>query len=646
MATTFVDIQDIIQFRSSFESYGSEISSTLESFRQEYLAFLSSFNTKLRQLERERERAGAALSRCHSRQSSSEHPVSCASEEAAFERACARCHRCESLIAQAQAAIDEFELKSSDYSSKKDDLVSRAIRGLDRVENMINEYSSDSGPATSRGSGPNAFAPDIALGTMIPPVDSLQESAIHIAGGEQIASVLPKGSGTDPIRIDPEAMAHKLDNLPSVVQPDSFSIRIAAIGIVSALGVAGAGIGLKELLTQKYADEIFEAQYGISRTELLLASGPKQQEYIEAYNNIGKQIQAEVSQIKTRPEIKDSFDESLSRMESDDLRYMKLVYGDYCELAEIADYSYHEHQLPAEMGRNGWQDVSLENPIVNRICYDAEMKSIEDSSGLKISVLRKGDRYVVAFGGTDFPDRWDNIHQVKEFYKDARTDVQGMFSPEEQQVQRAREAVRRLVKEGNIPLDRIEFTGHSLGGRIAAEMSVSYARPATTFNAAGVSEQTRQQYEYLLAHSKTGYTGVRNVVTEHDFLTNMQELGSGSSNPYIAALPKGEIRIAHETVSGTLSSSEGKVVKKVLDSAGPLGSATGKVIDGVDKTLNYADKFNTYYNRDYRALGGTLVLPDKMSGISGEAHKLTTVKDSLYARYNSVNNWMEVHRNQ
>lgn len=322
------------------------------------------------------------------------------------------------------------------------------------------------------------------------------------------------------------------------------------------------------------------------------------------------------------------FENTISKMKPDELQNMRQVYHEYGELIEIADYSYHEHPLSEEMRKNGWNDVSTENANVNKICNDAEMNSITENSGLKLSVLRNGDRYVIAFGGTDF-------NKIKELYKDAKTDVEGMFSLNEQQVQRAKEAVRRLVEEANIPIEKMEFTGHSLGGRIAAEMSVEYARPATTYNAAGVSEQRRKQYEFLLANSKNGYTGVRNVVTEHDVLTNVQErILSGSANPYLRALPKQKIQIIHET----LSSKEGIVVKKTLDVVCP---PVGKLIDVADKTLKIADKVNTYYNRDYRALGGTFVIPDDESGFSVKAHKLSSIKGSLNSRLYSINKMIE-----
>jgi hypothetical protein len=185
-------------------------------------------------------------------------------------------------------------------------------------------------------------------------------------------------------------------------------------------------------------------------------------------------------------------------------------------------------------------------------------------------------------------------------------------------------------------LEKLEFTGHSLGGRLAAEASVHFGRPATTFNAAGVNENTRKDYEYLSSHSKSRYLGVRNVAAESDILTNAQTFASGVKNEYIAALPKTPISVLHNTISGTLSSPMGKMAKNALKMAGPLGSTTNRAIDVANTTVSWMDKFNKYYNRDYRALGGTLILPDGKGIISSDAHKILFLKELIDNRHHII----------
>ena len=298
--------------------------------------------------------------------------------------------------------------------------------------------------------------------------------------------------------------------------------------------------------------------------------------------------------LKNNSGLNDEFNNTLSTMDVDDLHYVKQTYEEYCELSELADYSYHEKPLSAELAKNGWLDVSTENNVVKRICSEAETGG-SSINGLKMSVLRNGDRYVISFGGTDFN------FGGKEFLKDVKTDIVGEFFSDEEQVRRAKDAVNKLIKEGGIPIEKIEFTGHSLGGRIASEMSVEFIRPATTYNAAGVTEQTRNRYEKLVT-SNGNYLGIRNITTEHDFLTNMQESTSATS-PCI----------------------KNSLVKKVYSVASVL-SPSAKA----SYYISYADK---------RALGAKVILPDAVG--YGEAHKLSTIKDGLYSRYNSVLNAIE-----
>ena len=271
------------------------------------------------------------------------------------------------------------------------------------------------------------------------------------------------------------------------------------------------------------------------------------------------------------------FESRISQMSEDSLKYMSQTYKEYGDLSRMAAYSYRDgNPLP-----EGWEDLGQNNPNVRKIIEEIGQQG-GDSSGLKFSVLKKvgEEKYVIAFAGTDFPKDWSDLHQDNEFFKDVISDVQGAFSRDEGQIKMAEQAVNRLCKEGGVPLEKMEFTGHSLGGRLASEMSVQYARPATTFNAAGVSEETRKQYEYLMAHSNNHYTGVRNVVTEHDFLTNLQSMGSSANNEYVAAI----------------------------------------------------------YSYDFRAIGGTVVLPDGKSGISGEAHGINLVSDLLDRRQEAISN--------
>ena len=323
MARSVVSVEQIRQFKASFVSYGSNSEAVLGSFREKVASMLSDFEDKLDKLEDDMERKEDALDRCEwsHRNDDGDH---CSSQRSAYYRAQARYSSCLSLVQEARNAIGEFDSKVENFQATKADLVSRASAGLDRVEELIADYSSGSvtqGTSSPGGqiSIPSSKGPSGEIDTEA----SGMQSAIHISGGDQIAYVLPKGSGTDPIVIDPEAMAHKFDSLPPIQEPDPQTMRIAAAGIITLLAAGGLAVGSKEMLLQQKTDEIFQQQYGISRTELLIGSGPKQKEYVDAYNRINQGLQKEMVEIK-KEEVSTKIQEAKQLLETEERRIAEL----------------------------------------------------------------------------------------------------------------------------------------------------------------------------------------------------------------------------------------------------------------------------------------------------------------------------------
>lgn len=304
MARSVVDLGKINELRAAISAYSNSSEETVVSFHQQALSLLSEFETKLSALESIREQKAAALSRCEIRQSHDEK-VSCASEEGAYQKACERCQKCEALVDEARTAISAFEDRATSYRTTCQNLSSRAATGLERVESMIHHYSSDTVSNTDSSSGNNA---PVVSGNQKPQkgVDSPEtDSAIHITGGEQIASVLPKGSKTDPVRIDFDAMARQFDYLPEIKEPDKATLNAAAIEILGLLAAGGLALGARELLLQRKTDEIFEKEYGISLTKLQIGTGSKKQQvYVEAYNNIYRGLKNEIKE-EQKKELKD-----------------------------------------------------------------------------------------------------------------------------------------------------------------------------------------------------------------------------------------------------------------------------------------------------------------------------------------------------
>lgn len=285
MADSIVSKSEIRAFKAAIQSYSTGSENILRQFDLQIRPIMRRFEEKLDMLEEIRNEKYRALSSCHERQKYNDD-ISCSSQEREFAIASGRYHECLGLIREARAAIQQFRLKSEAYRSTTADLVSRAKSGLDRVEDMISKYSSQTDATTTAIS---EAGPILSSSGM--------ESAIHISGGDRIASVISRSTGKSTIVIDPEARAHKLDNLPPVSKPDHQEIHSEAKSIFGILCAGGIVIGLSDLLQQR-ANVIFEKQYGISSTELLLASGSKANEYVNAYNNIYGELKQEVVEVQ------------------------------------------------------------------------------------------------------------------------------------------------------------------------------------------------------------------------------------------------------------------------------------------------------------------------------------------------------------
>lgn len=300
MPRSKVNINQLQNLNAAIKTFNSNTEAEMAAYHRSVMNLMDQFEAKLAELERIREQKLLALDRCEYRRSF-DNSISCAAQASAFYAADDRCRRCRALVAQARIIVNEYEAYANSYRRTKDNFCSRAEKGLINVERVISEYTSDTIPATenlllnevsvtSQGSSPVYNPTDIE--------SSQGDSFMFVRGGEQIDHVIPKGSGTDPVRINPDAMAESLDRLPEITAPDKSTMRIAASWILAAMAAGGLIIGGRELLLQQKTDEIFESQYGISRTELLLKSGPKQKEYVEAYNGIYRGLQQEMKEVK------------------------------------------------------------------------------------------------------------------------------------------------------------------------------------------------------------------------------------------------------------------------------------------------------------------------------------------------------------
>lgn len=294
--------------------------------------------------------------------------------------------------------------------------------------------------------------------------------------------------------------------------------------------------------------------------------------------------------------------------------FLEYVFNDYADLADLANYAYKDSKVKMP---DGWTDLGEGDPALVRIIEK------HSASGLKCSLMAKGDRRALVFAGTDFPGSWRNLKQVMDFVIDAYEDVNGALNSDASQVKHASRLVDDLLQAGYVTKDNLEFVGHSLGGRLSSEMAVRYGCPAVLFNAAGVSPEVYERYEKARKSADSGWRGyIVDVIAANDPLTCAQKYMSGASDPFVSA--------AADALS---------VDSKTMDNLLSLGlsaieSVAGKVpggSDAVSAVKGFADKYggvvDEYYERDYRALGAMMPIREDMGG-----HGIKELAAALRAR--------------
>lgn len=210
----------------------------------------------------------------------------------------------------------------------------------------------------------------------------------------------------------------------------------------------------------------------------------------------------------------------LKKISDEDLKFLEYLYGEYAELAVVADYAYLDSEVILP---EGWSDMSENNERVDSIVSE-HLGYGYFASGLKCSLLTKDDRQVIAFAGTDFPLDWGDVRQIVHFIKDVYEDYDGAMNDDASQPALAKELINSLIGAGLLDVRKLEFTGHSLGGRLASEMAVHYGCPATIFNAAGVSPGLYEQYEKLREDHPSGWRGyIVSIYSANDQLTIFQK---------------------------------------------------------------------------------------------------------------------------
>lgn len=181
------------------------------------------------------------------------------------------------------------------------------------------------------------------------------------------------------------------------------------------------------------------------------------------------------------------------------------------------------NQSETDLAAAGWKRLvptadgkSLESANGGKLAVDPKTLH-DDKTGLTSGIYTDGKgHYVVAFAGT-----------VTNESGDIKADVEqgaGMSNAQYNQAIALAKNVNQLAGPGNVA-----FTGHSLGGGLAATASAATGAPAVTFNAAGVSNETLRSVGFAnpndarAAFETNGQ--IRSYSVDGDVLTTADENG-------------------------------------------------------------------------------------------------------------------------
>jgi thioesterase domain-containing protein len=173
------------------------------------------------------------------------------------------------------------------------------------------------------------------------------------------------------------------------------------------------------------------------------------------------------------------------------------------KVAEMAMLSHCAYEVNVGLKKEtGWEKVN--NDLITIANMDIE------NSGFHCELFynKNTEKYVLSFRGTD------NMNDIVDAW------VEGALRGGDEQTQKAIRLVGQL-KEAGISFEDLELTGHSLGGRLAAEAAIKYGLTAYTFNAADISVETKTIIA-IEGHN----ANIINTVSANDILTEKAGLGN------------------------------------------------------------------------------------------------------------------------
>jgi hypothetical protein len=163
---------------------------------------------------------------------------------------------------------------------------------------------------------------------------------------------------------------------------------------------------------------------------------------------------------------------------------------------------------------------------LTRLGLTAEMLEQPGESSFRARVYVSGEpgeeRYTVVFRGSQSGDDWKSNAQ------------QGLgFSSTH--YANALEIGKKLARTDA----DVTLVGHSLGGGLAAEAAIASGRPADTFNAAGLHQNTIDQARAVAEANDRGFSSINNYRVPGEILTTLQEGGDRAIGAGLGGLISG-----------------------------------------------------------------------------------------------------------
>ena len=161
-----------------------------------------------------------------------------------------------------------------------------------------------------------------------------------------------------------------------------------------------------------------------------------------------------------------------------------------------------------------------------RLGLTAEMLEQPGESSFRARVYVTGEpgeeRYTVVFRGSQSGDDW-------------KSNAQQGLGLNSTHYANALEIGKKLARTDA----EVTLVGHSLGGGLAAEAAIASGRPADTFNAAGLHQNTIDQARAVAQANDRGFSSINNYRVPGEILTTLQEGGDRAIGAGIGGLISG-----------------------------------------------------------------------------------------------------------